>query len=84
MFDLVSSSTILDPLLESLIGDILTDLGWSLPSAFTDHFLGIADIIKLFVILDLPNALHWMSSLDGTVTCSDAYASLSDSPVACT
>ncbi|PON31688.1 hypothetical protein PanWU01x14_367840, partial [Parasponia andersonii] len=35
------------------------------------------------VILDGLDALSWMSSFDGIVTCSDAYVSLSDSLVVC-
>ncbi|PON81274.1 hypothetical protein TorRG33x02_229060, partial [Trema orientale] len=79
-FDLCVKIFVKNP---SLIGDFLTDSGWSLPSAFTDLFSGIADVIKSVVILDGLDALYWLGSLDGRVTYSDAYASLSDSPVVC-
>ncbi|PON79231.1 hypothetical protein PanWU01x14_013470, partial [Parasponia andersonii] len=83
LFNLVSSSLFLDPLLESWVGVFLIDSDSSFPSAFTDHSPGITDIIKSVVILDGLDSLCWMGSLDDRVTCSDAYVSLSDSLVIC-
>lgn len=83
LIDSISSPIDFDPPLESVVGDLFSDSSWLLPPAFKDRFSAIADVIKSVICLDGPDALYWRGSLDGSVSCSDAYLSISGSAVMC-
>ena len=73
LIDLISSPMILDPPLESVVGDLWqTRVGSSL---LILKFAFQAVIIESIVYLDGLDTLFWMGFLDSLVTYSDAYVS---------
>ncbi|KAK2655634.1 hypothetical protein Ddye_008686 [Dipteronia dyeriana] len=68
----------LQPLLDSVVGDIYSDTGgWNIPTSFKASYPDVVYEIENVVVSTDPDSLFWTCSLDGSVSCKSAYTSLS-------
>ncbi|PON88596.1 Ribonuclease H-like domain containing protein [Trema orientale] len=73
----------MEPSFDTVIGDLVSNSEWSLPSLFVSNFLTIFDEIRKIVVCDFSDSLTWRHSSSGVVTCADSYRSLAVSPAFC-
>ncbi|KAK2658878.1 hypothetical protein Ddye_005411 [Dipteronia dyeriana] len=76
---LVEDRSSLQPLLDSVMGDIYSDaMGWNISNSFKASYLDVAYEIENVVVSTDPDSLVWTCSFVGSVSCKYAYTSLSE------